>query len=94
MKTKIFLFILLVELFLFSEVNAMNLYSELKNNSIQDDIASTYVTASTGIDFLEISSDTNGKGLYMMGNTVSDSFPILYYRGDINNNYVIYGNYC
>ena len=94
MKTKIFLFILLVELFLFSEVNAMNLYSELKNNSVQDDIASTYVTASTGIDFLETSSDTNGKGLYMMGNTASDSFPILYYRGDINNNYIIYGNYC
>ena len=30
----------------------------------------------------------------MMGNTASDSFPILYYRGDINNNYIIYGNYC
>ena len=81
-------------LFIFPEVDAMNLYNELKNNSVLDNIESKYVTSSTGIDFLETSSDTNGKGLYMMGNTVSDSFPILYYRGDINNNYVIYGNYC
>lgn len=94
MKHKLLLLFFLCVVFIFPEVDAMNLYNELKNNSVLDNIKSTYVTSSTGIDFLETSSDTNGKGLYMMGNTVSNSFPILYYRGDIDNNYVIYGNYC
>ena len=43
----------------------------------------------TGIDFGEISSDTNGKGLYKLGNT-----DILYYRGEVDNNNVIFGGFC
>ena len=43
----------------------------------------------TGIDFGEISSDTNGKGLYKLGNT-----DILYYRGEVNNNNVVFGDFC
>ena len=29
-----------------------------------DDVQSEFVTGSTGIDFSQISSDTNGKGIY------------------------------
>ena len=43
----------------------------------------------TGIDFGNISSDTNGKGLYKLGNT-----DILYYRGEVNNNNVVFGDFC
>jgi len=37
--------------------------------AVLDNIASTYVTSSTGIDFSQISSDTNGKGLYILHGT-------------------------
>ena len=93
MKNKT-IFIIILTFILVTNVNAKSLYNELKNNSVKDNISSTYVTDSNGIDFLETSSDTNGKGLYMMGETSNESFPIIYYRGDISNNYIIYANFC
>ena len=61
---------------------------------IMDNVSSTYVSASTGIDFGAISSDTNGKGVYMHAGTENDAYPILYYRGDITDNNVIYAYKC
>ena len=48
----------------------------------------------TEIDFSHISSDTNGKGLYVRNNTVTDENPIYYYRGEVNNNNVKFANLC
>ena len=44
--------------------------------------------------FSQISSDTNGKGLYILSSTVNDQYPILYYRGAVENNNVKFANFC
>ena len=46
------------------------------------------------IDFSIISSSTNGEGLYVLSGTENDNYPIYYYRGNINNNNVIFGGFC
>ena len=61
---------------------------------IRDDQQSPYVTGANGIDFGEVSSDTNGKGVYMRAGTENDSYPIMYYRGDVTDNNVLFGGYC
>lgn len=70
------------------------LYNTLKNGATKDNIASTYVASNSGIDFSDVSSDTNGKGLYMVGSTAGSTYPIVYYRGNITNNHVIYAGFC
>lgn len=70
------------------------LVGTMKEEAVMDNIASTYVTSSTGIDFSQISSDTNGKGLYILNSTVNDQYPIMYYRGAVENNNVKFANFC
>ncbi len=95
MKNKLFICLLFLFALTFINVNAEDLiYDKLKNDAVRDDISSTYVTNPNGIDFSEVSSDTNGKGLYMIGSTRNDKYPILYYRGNISNNFLIYAGYC
>ena len=48
----------------------------------------------TQINFGEISSSTNGEGLYVLRGTVNNTNPIYYYRGNVNNNNVIFGGFC
>ena len=52
------------------------------------------ITPTSPINFGEISSDTNGKGVYVLPGTESDEHPIYYYRGDVDNNNVIFGGFC
>lgn len=59
-----------------------------------DDVASPYVTASTGINFAEPNSDTNGKGLYIKAETKDDEYPIYYYRGAVQDNNLIFADFC
>ena len=67
-----------------------------------DNVASEYVTASTGINFGARSSDTNGKGLYYTTNTnLTEDLNgdgkgerVYYYRGAVENNNVRFGGYC
>ena len=70
------------------------LYGIMQDAAVMDNIQSTYVSASTGIDFGEVSSDTNGKGVYMRAGTENDAYPILYYRGAVEDNNVIFNNKC
>ncbi len=51
-------------------------------------------TLDTSIDFSQISSDTNGKGIYKRSGTENDTYPIYYYRGAVDNNNVIFANFC
>ena len=51
-------------------------------------------TLDTNIDFSEISSDTNGKGVYIRSGTENDTNPIYYYRGDVDNNNLIFADTC
>ena len=65
-----------------------NLYDRLACMSVMDNVKSKYVTSSTGIKYSQVTSDTNGKGLYTFSSSTGDTYPIYYYRGNINNNYV------
>ena len=64
------------------------------NQPIMDNVASEFVSASTGINFGEVSSNTNGKGIYMRAGTENDAYPILYYRGAVEDNNVLFNNKC
>ena len=66
----------------------------MRRNAVMDNIQSTYVSASTGIDFGAISSDTNGKGVYTRAGTENDPYPIMYYRGAVEDNNVLFNNNC
>ena len=70
------------------------LYAEIAKSAVLDNIQSEFVTASTGINFGEVSSDTNGKGVYTFSSTKDDKFPVHYYRGDVKNNNVKFGGFC
>ena len=66
-------------------------------NAVMDNIQSTNVSASTGIDFSKISGDTdndnvidNGEGLYIRATTENDAYPIMYYRGAVEDNNVYF----
>ena len=61
---------------------------------VLDNQASTYVSASTGIDFYVAPSTTNGQGVYVRNGTESDTYPVYYYRGAVTNNNVVFANYC
>ena len=75
----------------YEKINVLSLFED---NAVRDDISSTYVTSSSGINFGAISSDTNGKGIYLRSNTELTGNPIYYYRGAVTNNNVIFANYC
>ena len=78
-----------------------NLYNIMTKNAVIDNISSTYVTSSSGIDFSKLYGDTdndgiidNGKGVYLRAGTENDANPIYYYRGAVEDNNVYFGNYC
>ena len=74
--------------------NTRPLPSFIRKNAVIDNISSTYVTNSNGVQFNAISSDTNGKGLYLRAGTENTAHPIYYYRGAVDNNNVLFANFC
>ena len=76
------------------EIMKQKNFDSTKNRGILDNEQSDFVTASTGIDFGAVSSDTNGKGVYMRAGTENDAYPILYYRGAVEDNNVVFNNKC
>ena len=66
----------------------------MRKSAVMDNTTSTYVTDSAGINFGAMSSDENGKGVYMRAGTQNDAYPIMYYRGDVNDNNVVFANKC
>lgn len=71
-----------------------NLYELIASKGTPDNIKSEYVVDSSGIKFNENASDTNGKGVYLLSGTEKKSYPTYYYRGDVNDNNVLFANYC
>lgn len=71
-----------------------NLYDKMACLSVPDNIKSEFVTNTTGIDFSNESSDTNGKGIYQAVKYEGEDTPIYYYRGNVKNNNVIFANKC
>ncbi len=70
------------------------LLNKVIEGSYMDNVSSPYVTSNTGIDFSQMSSDTNGKGVYQYHSSSTNYYPIYYYRGAVNNNTVLFANYC
>ncbi len=71
------------------------LYRLIANQAVSDSSASTYVTNDWGISYGNISSDTNGKGIYRYDQSLDyDDYPVYFYRGDVNNNNVLFANLC
>lgn len=101
MKSKryILLFVLLNIIFILGGNNkalakTKTLFDMLKENSVPDNVKSQYVSSESGIDFTKISSDTNGKGIYLANETKDDLYPIYYYRGNVANNNILFANFC
>ena len=46
------------------------------------------------INFGAISSETNGRGLYVMNSTTEDTYPIYYYIGNVSNNNAKFAGFC
>ena len=65
----------------------------LSATAVIDNTTSQFVTNSSGINWNDISSDTNGKGLYIRAGTENDPYPIYYYRGQVDNN-VLFAGFC
>ena len=78
-------------LYLYDEIVSQN-----KEDGIMvlDNMSSNYVSTSTGINFNLAPSDTNGNGVYIRNGTENDKYPIYYYRGEVDNNNVIFSNFC
>ncbi len=70
------------------------LYNAMKYQAVPDNVRSAYVTSSSGIDFKKVSSNSNGKGVYMIADTAGDEYPIYYYRGAVDNNNVLFAGIC
>ena len=73
------------------------LASKNKENGkmVLDNQPSRYVTSSTGINFENTNGNyNNGKGVYILSGTETNKFPIYYYRGNIDDNNVIFANFC
>lgn len=70
------------------------IYNVVTEKPIIDDGPSEFVESNTGVNFLEPSSDTNGKGVYVFAPTKDDDVPIYYYRGAVDNNNLIFGGFC
>ena len=66
----------------------------MAQNALLDNGQSEYVSSCSGVSFSDISSDTNGKGIYEIASTKNNTYPIYYYRGAVDNNNVIFGGFC
>ena len=51
-------------------------------------------TLDTNVNFSKTSSSINGIGLMMRDGTQNDEYPIVYYRGNVSNNNVIFADLC
>ena len=70
------------------------IYQMMMKQAVPDDEASEFVTATTGIDFAQAPSDTNGKGVYTLAETKNDPFPVYYFRGAVTTNNVKFAGLC
>ena len=69
-------------------------YKMMQDQAVPDDIKSEFVTSTSGINFKNAPSNSNGKGVYLHAPTKNEEFPVLYYRGAVSNNNVKFGGFC
>ena len=73
---------------------APTLYNFMKEEAAMDNTSSKFVSSSSGINFGKAPSDINGKGVYIRSGTEDNEYPIMYFRGDVDNNHVKFANFC
>ena len=73
---------------------AQTLYDMMADQAVMDNKVSAHVKSSSGINFENISSDENGKGVYERVGTENATNPIYYYRGNVDDNNVIFADTC
>lgn len=73
---------------------AQRLYQVIAEKAVPDNVASEFVSSTTGINFSNSPSDTNGKGVYQLANTKDNEFPVYYYRGAVEDNNAVFGGFC
>lgn len=66
---------------------------EKKEFLLRDVIVDESVGLDTSIDFSKTSEQDGTKGVYLKNDTRNTSYPIYYYRGNVNNN-IIFAGYC
>ena len=74
--------------------NLKGLAKIMAKNAYLDNGKSEFVNSCSGVSFSNISSDTNGKGIYEIASTKNDTYPIYYYRGAVDNNNVKFAGFC
>lgn len=72
--------------------NANTIYKMMSKEASLDGLPSEYV--SSWIDFSKAASTTNGVGIYTVNSTKNDAHPVHYYRGNIDNNNLVFANFC
>ena len=82
------------EMYTTAPSNLKGLAKIMAKNAYLDNGKSEYVTSCSGVDFSNISSDANGKGIYEIASTKNDPYPIYYYRGAVDNNNVKFAGFC
>ena len=73
------------------------LYEVIGRDSVidnQNNVSKFINNTTPGIDFSQISSNTNGKGIYTRAGTENNAYPIMYFRGDVDNNNVYFAGKC
>ncbi len=66
----------------------------IKKTAVMDNELSEFVIHDGGIDWSRTSGDDNGKGIYVKSETKDNEYPIMYYRGAVENNNVKFANQC
>jgi len=72
----------------------VNVSATIVGPNLYETLAAKQSTLDTNVNFGAESSSTNGQGLMKMSSTVNNEYPILYYRGDVTDNNVVYANKC
>jgi len=72
----------------------INVSATIAGPSLYETLASKQSTLDTNVDFSLEASSSNGQGLMKMSSTVNNEYPILYYRGNVTDNNVVYANKC
>ena len=70
------------------------IFDIVKESASLDNESSLFVTHKNGINFAEESGITNGHRIYMVASSKNDKYPLYYYRGNVENNNVIFANSC
>ena len=82
------------EMYTTAPSNLKGLAKIMAKNAYLDNGKSEYVNSCSGVNFNAISSDINGKGIYEIASTKNDTYPIYYYRGEVDNNNVKFAGFC